>query len=143
MDSETGKQIVKKVSSNIDKTYDSFFGTYTILPGQLVHLDGYSFILKNNEIQFIKDSLETKLISITFKSNKLRYYNSEVLPSMKFEITDIIYKNIDVNDPIRYVLNDILLIKEPSTLYISYQPVQKIYAVKNYNLATCFLMKKI
>lgn len=134
---------LNKVSSNVDKTYDSFFGSFEILPGQFVHLDGYIVNIDKEHFKIIKQGYQTNIHSYGINDSKLRYHNSELLYSMVMTIDNLSKFDIEPQDPIHDLLENVLYFRPPTTIYITYHPQQDIYSVKNINMATMFLMKKI
>lgn len=134
---------LNKVSSNFDKTYDMFFGTFEILRGQFIHLDGYIVNIEKEHITILKKGINTNIHSYSINTSKLRYHNDELLPSMIFTINNLNKFNIQPQDPVSELLENTLYFRPPTTIYITYHQEHDAYSVKNMNMATMFLMKKI
>jgi hypothetical protein len=134
---------LNKVSSNVDRTYDLFFGSFEILQGQFIHLDGYIVNIDNEHLKILKSGIKTNIHDYSINSSKLRYHNAELLPSMIITINNLNKFNIPPQDPVSDLLENTLHFRSPTTIYITYHSDHNVYSVKNMNMATMFLMKKI
>lgn len=133
-----------RVSSRVNDVYNSFFGTFQILPEQFIHLNGYIVIIDKDFIKLIKQTgIEDQIHSYSINTSKLRYHNSELLLSMIITIDNLNKFNVDNGDPVHDLLENVLYFRPPTTIYITYHPIQDIYTVKNLNMATMFIMKKV
>jgi hypothetical protein len=137
------EQNLENTSSYIDNMYDSFLGTYRILPEQFIHLNDYNVIISENEFKILNNDLEPKIFTYNINKSRIRYHKSEVLPSMKINLTSLSKYNITNNDIISELLENVLYLSTPTTIYLTYHPKYKLYSIKNLNMATLFLMEKI
>lgn len=137
------EQTLENVSSYIDDLHDSFYGTYEILNNQLIHLNDHNILINNKEFKIISNKLEPKIITYDIDASRLRYYNSEVLPSIQIKLLTVTQYNMTPNDTITQLLNNVLYMTPPTNIYITKIDNDNLYSVKNMNMATLFLMRKI
>ena len=140
----TIEQKLENISSRVNDMSKSFLGSYLILPEQLIHLNNYMVIITNNEFKIVKNGInEQHIYNYQIDTSKLRYHKEELLPSMKVKLLSLSKYNIEPNNPTTELLENVLYMRTPTTIYITYHPESKLYSVKNMNMATVFIMKKI
>ena len=137
------EQTLENVSSYINELHDSFYGTYEILNNQLIHLNDHSIIINKKEFKIISNQLEPKIITYDIETSRLRYHKSEVLPSIQIKLLSVTQYNITPNDTVPQLLNNVLYMQPPTKIYITKHDNEGLYSVKNMNMATLFLMRKI
>lgn len=134
---------INRVSSNVNNTYDMFFGSFKIVSGQFIHLDELIINITQTSFKFVKDDYKTRIYSYGIDKSKLKYHNSELLPSITMTINNLNKFNIENQDPISELLETILYFRPPTVIHITYHPTNDMFSIKNINMATMFLMKKI
>lgn len=137
------EQKLENTSSYINDLHNSFYGTYEILNNQLIHLNNHNIIINKNEFKIISNQIEPKIITYDIETSRLRYYNSEVLPSIQIKLLTVSEYNITPNDTVSQLLNNVLYMTPPTRIYITKHDNNGLYSVKNINMATLFLMRKI
>jgi len=137
------EQTLERVSSNVDDLYDSFFGTFKILSNQFVHLDNHNVIIKKNEFKILNNNTEPQILSYNIENSRLRYHKNELLPSIHIKLISVNKYNIEPNNIIVELLENVLYLTPPTSIYITYHQNNNLYSIKNMNMATLFLMEKI
>jgi uncharacterized membrane protein YgcG len=137
------EQTLENVSSYVDRLQNSFNGTFEILNNQLIHLNDHSVIINEKEFKIVSNQIEPKIITYDIETSRLRYYNSEVLPSIQIKLLSMTQYNFTPNDTVPQLLNNVLYMTPPTRIYITQHGNDGLYSVKNMNMATLFLMRKI
>jgi hypothetical protein len=134
---------IGRISSNVNDTFNMFFGSFNIISGQFVHLDNYLVNITKTNFKFIKEDYKLKIHSYGIDSAKLKYHYSELLPSITMTINNLNKFNIENQDATSELLENVLYFRPPTIIHITYHPTSDMFSVKNLNMATIFLMKKI
>jgi hypothetical protein len=136
-------QTLENTSSYVDKTKDSFIGTFEILPNQLIHLNNYNVIISKTEFKIVSHHEDPKIFTYDVDANLLRYHRSELLPSIQIKLLSLSEYNVEPNDPVSTLLKGPLYMTTPTNIYITRHDLTDLYSVKNMNMATLFLMRKL
>jgi len=137
------EQRLENISSLVDRTFDSFFGTFEILPEQFIHLDNYNVIITKKEFKIVSNKVEAELFSYDIDNASLRYHKSELLPSIQVKLLSVNKYNVLPNNPVNDILESALYLRPPTIIYITKHEKYNLFSVKNMNMATLFLMRKI
>lgn len=130
-------------NSNYDDILTNIEGSFKILPGQFLLLDNQLITIDSESLKIMTDDTPNKYFNYSLSNKSVKRLKGEITFVVELKIDN--FNSFNVNDPdeLENLLVNGLNIKTPTTVYIMYHPGQNIFIVKNLNMATLFMMKKI
>jgi hypothetical protein len=137
----TSKLIIS--STTIDKMTDNFFGSFVILPGQFTLLDNQVLEITKDHLRIIISGTPNKILDYSIANSKLQYYEGRPLNAMEIRIDSLNKFNVVGFDETVNLITNLLYLRPPSVIYLTYEPDMDVFTLKNINMATLAILKKI
>lgn len=129
--------------SVVNQMTDNFFGNYIILPGQYSLLDNQVIELTPNNLRIIIGDNPNKILEYSITDTRLRYYEGRPINALEIRIDNLSKVNINPGDDILNLVVDLLYLRTPSIIYMTYEEKNKVFTLKNLNMATIAVLQKI
>jgi len=129
--------------SVINQMRDNFFGKYIILPGQYSLLDNQVVELTPKNLRIIIGGNPNKMLDYSVADTRLRYYEGRPINALEIRIDNLGKININPGDDVLNLVVDLLYLRTPSIIYITYEERNKVFTLKNLNMATIAVLQKI
>lgn len=129
--------------SVINQMTDNFFGKYVILPGQYSLLDNQVIELTPNSLHIIIGGNPNKMLTYSISDTRLRYYEGRPVNALEIRIDNLSKININPGNDILNLVVDLLYLRTPSIIYMTYEERNKVFTLKNLNMATIAVLQKI
>tara|TARA_B100000242_G_scaffold293833_1_gene273279 strand:- start:3088 stop:3507 length:420 start_codon:yes stop_codon:yes gene_type:complete len=130
-------------SSSYDEILTSVNGTFNILPGQFILLDNQMVSIDSSSFKIITNDTPNKIFNYSINNKVVKLLQGETTYVVELKLDNQNKYNVADPDEIDNLLSNGLLLKTPTTIYIMYQPRHNVFTVKNMNMGTLFMMKKI
>ena len=130
-------------SSTIDKLTDSFFGRYIILPGQFTLLDNQAIEITKDHFRLIIAGTPNKILDYGIADSKLRYYEGKPVSAIELRLDSFNKINVASYDETVNLITNILYLRTPTVIYLTYEKDIGVYTLKNINMATMAILKKL
>ena len=130
-------------SSNYDEILTSVNGTFNILPGQFILLDNQMVSIDSSSFKIITNDTPNKIFNYSINDKVVKLLQGETTYVVELKLDNQNKYNVADPDEIDNLLSNGLLLKTPTIIYIMYQPGHNVFTVKNMNMGTLFIMKKI
>jgi hypothetical protein len=130
-------------NSVINQMTDNFFGKYIILPGQYTLLDNQVIELTPNNLRIIIGDNPNKMLDYSVTDTRLRYYEGRPINALEIRIDNLSKVNINSGDAVINLVVDLLYLRTPSLIYMTYEEKNKVFTLKNLNMATLAVLQKI
>ena len=130
-------------SSVIDKMTDNLFGVFAILPGQYTLLDNQLLELTRNNLRIVIRGTPDKILDYTIGSYQLRYFDGQPVHVLEIRLVNMGQYNIIGFDETANLVSNLLYLRTPTVAYMVYDPTNQIYTLKNLNMATVAVMRKV
>lgn len=130
-------------SSSYDEILTSVNGTFNILPGQFILLDNQMVSIDSSSFKIITNDTPNKIFNYSINDKVVKLLQGETTYVVEMKLDNQNKYNVADPDEIDNLLSNGLLLKAPTTIYIMYQPEHNVFTVKNMNMGTLFMMKKI
>lgn len=127
----------------VNQMTDNFFGKYIILPGQYSLLDNQVVELTPNNLRIIIGGNPNKMLDYSVTDTRLRYYEGQPINALEIRIDNLSKININPGDGVINLIVDLLYLRTPSITYMTYEERNKVYTLKNLNMATIAVLQKI
>lgn len=127
----------------VNQMTDNFFGKYIILPGQYSLLDNQVVELTPNNLRIIIGGNPNKMLDYSVTDTRLRYYEGQPINALEIRIDNLSKININPGDGVINLIVDLLYLRTPSIIYMTYEERNKVYTLKNLNMATIAVLQKI
>jgi hypothetical protein len=129
--------------SVINQMTDNFFGKYVILPGQYSLLDNQVIELTPKNLRIIIGDNPNKMLDYSVSDTRLRYYEGRPINALEIRIDNLSKVNINPGDAVINLVVDLLYLRTPSIIYMTYEERNKVFTLKNLNMATIAVLQKI
>ena len=129
--------------SVINQMRDNFFGKYIILPGQYSLLDNQVVELTPKNLRIIIGGNPNKMLDYSVADTRLRYYEGRPINALEIRIDNLGKININPGDDVLNLVVDLLYLRTPSIIYMTYEERNKVFTLKNLNMATIAVLQKI
>tara|TARA_Y100000389_G_scaffold158445_1_gene159901 strand:+ start:793 stop:1209 length:417 start_codon:yes stop_codon:yes gene_type:complete len=129
--------------SNYDDILTNIHGTFKILPGQFLLLDNQLVIIDSDSMKIVTDDTPNKIFSYSISNKIVKTLKGVTTFVVQLKLDNYTSHNVSDPDELENLLINGLTIKMPTIIYIMYQPKHNIFTVKNLNMATLFMMKKM
>lgn len=129
--------------SVINRMTDNFFGKYIILPGQYSLLDNQIVELTRDNLRIIIGGNPNKMLNYSVTDTRLRYYEGRPVNALEIRIDNLGKINISPGDDLLNLVVDLLYLRTPSIIYITYDEKNNVFTLKNLNMATIAVLQKI
>jgi len=129
--------------SVINQMRDNFFGKYIILPGQYSLLDNQVVELTPKNLRIIIGGNPNKMLDYSVADTRLRYYEGQPINALEIRIDNLGKININPSDDVLNLVVDLLYLRTPSIIYMTYEERNKVFTLKNLNMATIAVLQKI
>ena len=129
--------------SVINQMTDNFFGKYIILPGQYSLLDNQVVELTPKNLRIIIGGNPNKMLDYSVADTRLRYYEGRPINALEIRIDNLSKININPSDDVLNLVVDLLYLRTPSIIYMTYEERNKVFTLKNLNMATIAVLQKI
>lgn len=130
-------------NSTYDDILTSINGSFTILPGQFILLDNQLVIIDSESIKIVTDDTPNKIFSYSINNRKVMLLKGETTYVVEVKLDNVSKYNVNDPDELDNLLTNGLNVQLPTTFYIMYQPAHNVFTVKNMNMGTLFMMRKI
>lgn len=129
--------------SNYDDIVTNIHGTFKILPGQFLLLDNQLVIIDSDSMKIVTDDTPNKIFSYSISNKIVKTLKGATTFVVQLKLDNYTSHNVSDPDELENLLINGLTIKMTTIIYIMYQPKHNIFTVKNLNMATLFMMKKM
>lgn len=129
--------------TNVNQMTDNFFGKYLILPGQYSLLDNQVVELTPNNLRIIIGGNPNKMLDYSVSDTRLRYYEGQPINALEVRIDNLSKVNINPGDGVINLIVDLLYLRTPSIIYMTYEERNNVFTLKNLNMATIAVLQKI
>lgn len=129
--------------SVINQMTDNFFGKYIILPGQYSLLDNQVVELTPKNLRIIIGGNPNKMLDYSVADTRLRYYEGRPINALEIRIDNLSKININPGDDVLNLVVDLLYLRTPSIIYMTYEERNTVFTLKNLNMATIAVLQKI
>lgn len=138
--------------SKLDSDFDSYLGHYIIEPGQYQHLDSQHIELTRNQLRIIIDDPASGPHTFLYTLGRIRFVqdpnNLNRTHAIALTVSNVSKIHSDGGNSanshqIEQLLEDILAIRVPTTLYMVYNADSGYYALKNHNYATIAVLERV
>ena len=130
-------------STKLNQMVDNFYGSFVILPGQFTLLDNQVLDLTKDHLRIVIDGTPNKILDYSIAGSKLQYYEGQPLNALEVRIDNLNKFNIAGYDETVNLITNLLYLKPPSVIYLTYEPELDAFTLKNINMATLAILKKI
>lgn len=130
-------------SSTYDEILTSVNGTFYILPGQFILLDNQMVTIDSSSFKIITNDTPNKIFNYSISDKVVKLLQGQTTYVVEMKLDNQNKYNVADPDEIDNLLSNGLLLKTPTIIYIMYQPGHNVFTVKNMNMGTLFMMKKI
>lgn len=130
-------------STKLDQMVDNFYGSFVILPGQFTLLDNQVLELTKEHLRIVIDGTPNKILDYSIAGSKLQYYEGQPLNALEVRIDNLNKFNVAGYDETVNLVTNLLYLKPPSVIYLTYEPELDVFILKNINMATLAILKKI
>ena len=130
-------------STKLDQMTDNFYGSFVILPGQFTLLDNQVLELTKEHLRIVIDGTPNKILDYSIAGSKLQYYEGQPLNALEVRIDNLNKFNVAGYDETVNLVTNLLYLKPPSVIYLTYEPELDVFTLKNINMATLAILKKI
>ena len=127
----------------LDRAIENFFGKFIILPGQYAMLDNQVIELTRNRLRIIIGGNPNKTLDYNIKDIKIRYFNAQPVNALQLNISSMDKYNMSGADDISNLIVELLYLRAPGQIYIVYDSKMGIFMLKNINMATVAVLKKM
>jgi hypothetical protein len=127
----------------VNEMTDNFFGKFVILPGQYSLLDNQVIELTPKNLRIIVGGNPNKMLDYSVADTRLRYYEGRPINALEIRIDNLSKVNINPGDDILNLIVDLLYLRTPSIIYMTYEEKNKVFTLKNLNMATIAVLQKI
>ena len=134
--------LIKEFSQKHDIKHN-FLGSYVILPGQFTLLDNQVINVSKDHLKIIINGTNTQIFDYSVNDIILRHYEGEALYAVEIRLDNINKFNVKDPDEIDNLLNKYLYLQTPTIVYLTYDANLDIFALKNMNMATLFVLQKV
>ena len=129
--------------SVVNQMTDNFFGKYVILPGQYSLLDNQVIELTPKNLRIIIGDNPNKMLDYSVSDTRLRYYEGRPINALEIRIDNLSKVNVKPGDAVINLVVDLLYLRTPSIIYMTYEERNKVFTLKNLNMATIAVLQKI
>ncbi len=133
----------EQTDSVVNQMTDNFFGKYVILPGQYSLLDSQVIELTPKNLRIIIGDNPNKMLDYSVSDTRLRYYEGRPINALEIRIDNLSKVNVKPGDAIINLVVDLLYLRTPSMIYMTYEEKNKVFTLKNLNMATIAVLQKI
>jgi len=130
-------------STKLDKMLDNFYGSFVILPGQFTLLDNQVLELTKDHLRIVLDGTPNKILDYSIAGSKLQYYEGQPLNALEVRIDNLNKFNVAGYDETVNLITNLLYLRPPSVIYLTYEPGLDVFTLKNINMATLAILRKI
>ena len=130
-------------SSTYDDILTNINGTYNILPGQFILLDNQLVSIDTTSFKIITNDKPNKVFNYSINDKTVKLLQGDITYVVEIKLDNHNKYNVADPDEIDNLLSNGLQLKTPTTIYVMYHPGQNVFTVKNMNMGTLFMMKKI
>lgn len=141
------------ISSQLDRDFDHFLGHYLIEPGQYQHLDNQHVELTRDQLRVVVDDPVTGAHTYLYTVGRIRFIQDPTNNKARAQAVALTISNSAkihqdggtsaTSHQMDQLLEDILAVRVPTTLYLVYNPESGYYALKNHNYATIAVLERI
>ena len=122
---------------------DNFYGSFVILPGQFTLLDNQVLELTKDHLRIVLDGTPNKILDYSIAGSKLQYYEGQPLNALEVRIDNLNKFNVAGYDETVNLITNLLYLRPPSVIYLTYEPELAVFTLKNINMATLAILRKI
>tara|TARA_Y100000389_G_C17457622_1_gene519260 strand:+ start:1333 stop:1752 length:420 start_codon:yes stop_codon:yes gene_type:complete len=130
-------------SSTYDEILTSVNGTFNILPGQFILLDNQMVTIDSSSFKIITNDTPNKIFNYSINDKVVKLLQGETTYVVEIKLDNQNKYNVADPDEVDNLLSNGLLLKTPTNIYMMYQPGHNLFTIKNINMGTLFMMKKI
>ena len=130
-------------STKLDQMLDNFYGSFVILPGQFTLLDNQVLELTKDHLRIVLDGTPNKILDYSIAGSKLQYYEGQPLNALEVRIDNLNKFNVAGYDETVDLITNLLYLRPPSVIYLTYEPELAVFTLKNINMATLAILRKI
>jgi hypothetical protein len=130
-------------TTTIDNMTDNFFGSYVILPGQYTLLDNQVIELTKEYLRIVIAGTPNKILDYSVAQTKLKYYEGQPLHALEIHIDNLNKFNVPNYDETVNLITNLLYLRPPSVIYMTYEKDMNVFTLKNINMATIAILKKM
>lgn len=139
-------------TTKLDTDFDKFLGQYIVEPGQFQHLDNQNVVLTRKELRIVIETSTFDVHTFMYSISRIRFIqdpsNLKRANAVALTITNSSVIHSDGGQTtnshhMEQLLNDILDIRTPTVLYMTYNPDSGFYTLKNNNYATIAILDRI
>jgi len=137
--------------TQLDSDFTNFIGYYIVEPGQYQHLDGQYVELTRNQLRFIIDSPTSGSHTFLYSVSRIRFLQDPNTMARANVVALTITNasrihsqgNTQASHQVEQLLDDILGVRAPTIMYLTFDEQSNYYSLKNHNYATIAVLQRV